>query len=286
MWRRAVQAGGLLAIHSYYNHIQCQEKPAKNANLDFVAVLSGSASSDLTKKVCDDLQIKPILVHATRFSDGEISVQITESIRGKDCFLIQTCAAPVNDNIIELLLTITAARRSGASSVTVITPYFGYKHNRRGLPISTTFHSRFLWSAASDFGKMLSVMGADKIISVDLQSPGEGHESCMFTIPVESMSSTEVFVDYFSHNLDLTPNRNVVFVSCGTENIRRVAKFESSLKTARPDLKIDTSVLLGEDLKSSVGDHLDVLGANVNGADVIIVDEYIGKCYCDCFSLI
>lgn len=113
-------------------------------------------------------------MNVTRFSDGEILIEINESIRGKNCVLIQSCAAPVNDNILEMLLTITAARRSGATTVTVVVPYFGYKHNRRGLPISTTYHSRFLWSAAGDFAKMLEVVGADKVISVDLQRSGEG----------------------------------------------------------------------------------------------------------------
>lgn len=112
-------------------------------------------------------------MNVTRFSDGEISIEINESIRGKDCFIIQTCAEPVNDNILELLLTITAARRSGAAKVTAVIPYFGYVHNRRGLPISTTYHSRFLWSASADFAKMLQTLGADKVISVDLQKAGQ-----------------------------------------------------------------------------------------------------------------
>jgi phosphoribosylpyrophosphate synthetase len=89
----------------------------------------------------------------------EIFIKINESVRGKSCFVIQTCAAPVNDNIMELILTITALKRSGAASVTAIIPYFGYKHNRRGLPMSTTYHSRFLWSAAGDLAKMLQIAG-------------------------------------------------------------------------------------------------------------------------------
>lgn len=119
-----------------------------------VSILSGSANRALSEKVVLHLKRHLSEAEVAKFSDGEIFINIKESMRGKDVFIIQSCAPPVNDSVIELLLTIAAAKRSGASTVTAVIPYFGYKLNRRGLPISTTHHSRFLWSAAADISKM------------------------------------------------------------------------------------------------------------------------------------
>ena len=66
----------------------------------------------------------------SRYNDGEVSVQIDENVRGRHVFILQSCGAPVNDNIIELLLTVSAVKRSSASRVTAVVPYFGYKHHR------------------------------------------------------------------------------------------------------------------------------------------------------------
>lgn len=96
-----------------------------------LVVLSGSANLVLSKQIAELLQTKLLDVTTKRFSDGEINCVINESIRGKDVFIIQTCAAPVNDNVMELLLTVAAARRAGANTVTTVIPYFGYKYHRR-----------------------------------------------------------------------------------------------------------------------------------------------------------
>lgn len=164
--------------------------PQSIRDKDYI-IISGTASKKLANDICDQLGVRLSSANMERFSDGEIFVRFNESLREKDVFIVQTCAPPVNDNVMELLLSVAAAKRSGgmslqfhkcrpmrltdhhdiyllASSVTAVIPYFGYKHNRRGLPISTTHHSRFLWNAAGDLGKMLQVVGVVKVVSVDL----------------------------------------------------------------------------------------------------------------------
>ena len=96
-----------------------------------LVVLSGSANLALSQQIAELLNTPLLDVTTKRFSDGEINCVINESIRGKDVFIIQTCAAPVNDNVMELLLTVAAARRAGANTVTTVIPYFGYKYHRR-----------------------------------------------------------------------------------------------------------------------------------------------------------
>ena len=133
------KAAGLSAITyltAKTSHADASATPAAAhsvvPNYSNVCIIGGTANPALAQQICKYLGVKPANVDVTRFSDGEISVEIKESIRGKDTFIIQSCGMPVNDNILELFLTVTAARRSGASSVTAVVPYFGYRHNRRG----------------------------------------------------------------------------------------------------------------------------------------------------------
>lgn len=145
-------------------------------------------------------------------------------------FIVQTCAAPVNDNIMELLLAITAAKRAGAARVTAVIPYFGYKYHKRGLPISTSYQSRFLWSAAGDLAKMLMAMGVDSVLSVDLQRPGQGHEAsiCDNTVPTETLSSNDVLVDYIVNNIAL--GKRVVVVAANSNCAKKARRFQLSLQ--------------------------------------------------------
>jgi len=269
--------------------------------LDNYAILSGTANKKLTREVCELLGTRPTDMEVTRFSDGEVSCLINESIRGKDVFCVQSCATPVNDSIMELLLAVTAMRRSGAASITAIIPYFGYKfHRKRGLPISTTYDSRFLWNAAGDVAKMLLTVGVDKVVSVDLQRPGQGHEACFFdgTVPVETISTADLFVDHFANTLDLEVP--IVIVSPGTEYVKKAKKILKRLdnhpkvSAARSNAREGTkagqlSLVTFVEMIAADGDGTrptsavsakrgeeGLLGGNsVAGANVIIIDDVV-----------
>lgn len=274
----------------------------KREYMENFAILSGSTNTKLTRDICNLIGTAPADVDVTRYSDGEVSCVINESIRGKDVFCVQSCAAPVNDSIIELLLTVTALRRSGAASITAIIPYFGYKfHRRRGLPISTTYDSRFLWNAAGDVAKMLSIVGVDQVVSVDLQRPGQGHEACFFdgSVPVETISTTDLFVDFFAERLDL--DAPVVIVSPANEYVKKAKKFQKKLKNHarsvahKRDVKVGFAVYLetgqddeqigqGASSSSKSGNvkfkRVDEEGGkrllgDVKGASVIIIDDVV-----------
>jgi ribose-phosphate pyrophosphokinase len=240
-----------------------------------VVILSGTANRKLSDDIAKLLKISLIDAETKRFSDGEINCVINESIRGKDVFIVQTCAAPVNDNIMELLLTVAAARRAGAQNVTTVIPYFGYKYHRRGMPISTTYNSRFLWSAASDLAKMLQTVGVDNVVSVDLQRPGQGHEATFFaeTIPVETINTSQIFTDYFATQIQ-PPLQKVVVVSANSECVKKARKFTQKLKDTSSCEEVDFAVFIGD--ASQKPSANDLLG-DVNGADVIIIDDIIGK---------
>lgn len=249
--------------------------PAKEDEDPDVAIISGSASRDLSIKICEKLGRKLSDVEIKHFSDGEISIVINESMRGKDVFILQSCAPPVNDRIMELLLAVAAAKRAGAQSVTAVIPYFGYRLNRRGLPISSTHHSRFLWSAAADLAKMLMVMGVDKVVSVDLQRPGQGHEACFFhtSLPAETITTHELFVDYFHKELDDSP---LTIVSPNIEFVKKAKKFQQKLQKLRPTQSINYGSFLRSDSDMSFlkGASLELQG-DVKGRDVLLIEDYI-----------
>lgn len=272
-----------------------------------IVILSGSSNPILSSRIVDHLGTSITHMDVHRFSDGEVSCVINESIRGKDVFLIQTCGAPVNDNIMELLLTVTAARRSGANRIVAVVPYFGYKYHKRGLPISSLSHSRFLWSASNDLAKMLQAVGVDAVLSVDLERPGQGHEACFFdcSIPVETLTSVNMyvqthtcmhthsiyslsrthhihtrthtcrFVNYFKNNVTL--NNKVIVVSPNTECVKRAKKFQKKLKqvTGKDILYgafiSHSTVEMG---KKRMKDN-EVIFGDVAGADVIIIDDIV-----------
>lgn len=242
-----------------------------------ISIISGTANRPLSEKIAQSLGRELSDVEIKRFADGEISISINESMRGKDVFILQTCASPVNDSVMELLLSVAAAKRSGATSVTAVIPYFGYKLNRRGLPISTTHHSRFLWSAASDLAKMLLVMGVDKVISVDLQRPGQGHEACFFhqSLPAETITTHDLFTEHFNNTLSRdTP---IVIVSPNTELVKKAKKFQSKLSNLRPSQEIDCAAFLrsDSDLSYLKGAPLELQGDDVRGKDVVLIEDYI-----------
>jgi ribose-phosphate pyrophosphokinase len=258
--------------------IVLETKSIGNDEEDPIAIISGTTSKLLSQKICDQLGKNLSPTDISKFSDGETSISLRDSMRGKDVFVIQTCAAPVNESTMELLLAIGAAKRAGASSVTAIIPYFGYRLNRRGFPISSTHHSRFLWNASFDIAKMLMVLGADKVLSVDLQRPGQNHEACFFknSLPAETISTSDLFIQFFQETLP--KNGSLIIMSPNTELVKKAKKYQSKLRSVRSDLVVDCGAFLRNDAETIPlnASSLEIKG-DVKGKDVILISDYIGK---------
>ena len=254
-------------------------------------IVTGSANVALSKDICNILGTSATPTDVWQFSDGELSCSINETVRGKDIYLIQSFGNPVNDNIMELLLTISALRRSGANNITAVIPYFGYKfHRNRGLPITTPHESRFMWNTAADIAKMLSVCGVDKVISVDLQRAGQNHEACFFEniVPVETVDSTNIFVDYFANTVYHPDNENhkhvqnkVVVLSSNTEFVKKAKRFQRKLQARAKIGKVGYAAFLDDDVNiaishpSTTSDDADRVLGDVDGCDVIIIDDIV-----------
>lgn len=198
--------------------------------LDSLVLVTGTAHPTLAEKVSKEINVPLCNATVTRFADGEVAVQIADNVRGKDIFVIQSCAAPVNDSIMELLLTVSCMRRSDARRIIAVIPYFGYKHHRRGTQLSTKYNSRFLSSGAADFAAMLEALGVDRIIAVDLQRPGQGHEACFFDnlVPVETFLTSDLFIDHLVKNKVL--KEPITVVTPNAEGFKKARNFQQALQ--------------------------------------------------------
>ena len=136
--KQSFMEGELVAQPPFGRTINLQKKILPKtmdatSSLESLVLISGSNHRDLAKEISDLIGKDLSQASISRFSDGEVSIRIDDNIRSKHVFVIQSCGTPVNDSIMELLLTISAARRAGAGRVTAVIPYFGYKHHRRGM---------------------------------------------------------------------------------------------------------------------------------------------------------
>lgn len=150
-------------------------------------IFAGRGSTELARRVCDHLDLPLGAARSEVFPDGEVIVKLDEDVRGRDCYVILSTCQPVNDNLMELLVYIDCLRRASASRVTVVTPYFGYARQDRKdegrVPITAKLVANLITQA-----------GAERVLAIDLHA---AQIQGFFDIPVDHLSATPVFYDYF-----------------------------------------------------------------------------------------
>jgi ribose-phosphate pyrophosphokinase len=216
-------------------------------------VFSGNANPALAKEICEHLQIPLGDIHLTKFSDGELYCQILENVRGKDVFLIQPTCSPVNNNLMELLLMIDAFKRSSATRITPVIPYYGYgrqdRKDKPRVPISSKL-----------VADLLTAAGADRILAMDLHV---GQIQGFFDIPVDHLYAAPVLIEYLK-NLEI-PNLTVVSPDAGgVERARAFAK----------RLDADLAVIDKRRTGPNEAEVLHIVG-HVSGRNIIICDDMI-----------
>lgn len=217
-------------------------------------VFTGNANPDLARRVVRQLHIPLGDAYVGKFSDGEISVEINENVRGKDVFLIQPTCAPTNDNLMELVVMADAFRRSSATRITAVIPYFGYaRQDRRPrsarVPIS-----------AKVVADMLDVVGVNRVLTVDLHAD---QIQGFFDMPVDNIYGSPVLVD------DIQAQRfeNLMIVSPdigGVVRARAVAKA----------LGVDLAIIDKRRPKANVSEVMHIIG-DVEGRTCILVDDMV-----------
>ena len=178
-----------------------------------IKVFSGNANRPLAEEICYHLGTEIGKANVGRFSDGEFNFQLSESVRGEDCFIVQPTCPPVDSNAMELLIMLDAFRRSSAKRITAVIPYYGYarkdRKDRPRVPISSKL-----------MANLISEAGADRVLLFDLHA---GQIQGFFDIPADHLFAAPVLVGHFQA-LEL-PNLTVVAPDAGgVERARAYAK--------------------------------------------------------------
>lgn len=226
-----------------------------DGNYSNIVLLAGTSNPDLADEISELLDIPLIENQVKYFSDGEIYVQILETVRGKDVFYIQGSCPPVNDNFMEMLITIDALRRASAARINVVMPYYGYSRQDRKdkprVPIT-----------AKLVANMLTEAGADRVITIDLHAE---QIQGFFDIPLDRLQAMPLISDYiFKHDFD---RDKLVVVSPDVGSVKRSRALAERI--GAPLAIIDK-----RRPKQNVAEVMNVIG-DVEGMDVIMIDDMV-----------
>ncbi|MDO4894771.1 ribose-phosphate pyrophosphokinase [Moraxella sp.] len=223
--------------------------------MSYMAVFSGSANPKLAQTVADHLNIPLGNADISRFSDGEIAIEIKENVRGKDVFILQPTCVPTNDNLMEIVLLADALRRSSAGRITAVIPYFGYARQDRR-PRSTRVPI-----SAKVVADMLSIAGIDRVVVVDLHSD---QIQGFFDVPVDNLYGTPVLLkDLKQQNYD-----NLMVVSPDVGGVVRARAMAKLLGDA------DLAIIDKRRARANESQVMHIIG-DVSGRDCVIVDDIV-----------
>ncbi|WRA13864.1 ribose-phosphate pyrophosphokinase [Helicobacter pylori] len=216
-------------------------------------IFSGSAHPVFGKEVARHLGVPLSKAVIGKFSDGEINIQISESVRGKDIFIIQPTCVPVNDNLMELLVMVDALRRSSANSITAVLPYFGYaRQDRKAAPrVPIT---------AKMVANLMQEVGIERIITMDLHA---GQIQGFFDVPVDNLYGSIVFRDYIRSKA----LKNPVIASPDVGGVTRARYFANQMG-------LDLIIVDKRREKANESEVMNIIGS-AKERDVILVDDMI-----------
>lgn len=213
-----------------------------------------NSNKPLAEKISQSIGVELGKSSVNKFSDGEIQINIEESIRGSEVFLIQSTSDPVNDNLMELLIMVDALRRASASTINVVIPYYGYARQDRKARSREPITAKLV-------ANMLERAGVDRILALDLHA---AQIQGFFDIPVDHLMGAPLLADYFLENgLD----EDAVVVSPDHGGVTRARKLAEFLKT--PIAIIDK-----RRPKANVAEVMNIIG-DVSGKRAIIIDDMI-----------
>lgn len=220
-------------------------------------VFAGSSHEDLTNKICGHLGIEPGKREIIRFSNENLLVQIEESVREDDVFVVQTSCPPVNEHIMETLILIDALKRASAARITAVLPYFPYvrsdKKDRPRIPITARL-----------MADLLEAAGADRVVTMDLHSP---QIQGFFKIPLDHLQAAPLLAKFVRANVD---TENAIVVASDAGEAKDAAEFARRLN-------LDIAIID----KRRTGHNENAIAANligdVKGKTAILIDDEVAS---------
>ena len=240
-----------------------------------VKIFSGNSNKSLAKKIADKLGLPLGNMEVGKFSDGEVAINIKETVRGCDVFLIQSTSSPVNDNLMELLVMIDACKRASASRITAVIPYFGYARQDRKARARDPITAKLV-------ANLLEKAGADRVLTMDLHS---SQVQGFFDIPVDNLMGMPVLAKYFTRQGFNGENTVVVSPDVGSvaRSRKMAGKFDATLAIVdkrRPRANVMEVMNIIGDAKGKralmLDDMIDTAGTITQGAKAIA--EIGGAC--------
>ena len=217
-------------------------------------VFSGGSNPALAQEICDDIGIPLSRLATSRFSNDNLFVQIKESVREMDVFVIQSLTRPVSDHIMELMITLDALRSASARRITAVIPYYSYARSDKKDAPRISIAGRLI-------ADLLKTAGADRVLTMDLHADSVHG---FFSMPVDHLTAVPTICDYFANTLNLS---RAVVVATDAGGAKRAGRFAKRLNTSMAI--IDKRRISDSDVKQGL-----VVG-NVKGLDAIIFDDEI-----------
>ncbi len=221
--------------------------------MEKVKIFSGNSNKPLALEICTHLGVAPGRSVVKSFSDGEISVDLEESVRGLEVYVVQSTCSPGNHNLMELLIMLDALKRASAQSITAVIPYYGYARQDRKVAPRTPITAKLV-------ADLITVAGATRVLCMDLHA---GQIQGFFNIPVDNLYATPVLLKYIQDNF----HDEVVIVSPDAGGVERARAFAK---------RIESSIAIIDKRRPepNVSEVMNVVG-DVEGKTAILLDDMI-----------
>lgn len=219
-----------------------------------IIVFTGNSNKNLVSSICEKLGIEEGKCEVSTFSDGEIAIDIGVSVRGKDCYIIQSTSSPVNNNLMELLILIDALKRASAGRINAVIPYYGYARQDRKTKAREPITSKLV-------ADLLSKAGADRVVAMDLHA---GQIQGYFDIPVDHLTAVPYLARYFK---DIVEKEDFIVVSPDLGGVTRTRQFAN-------ELNLPIAIIEKRRPKANVSEVMNIIG-DIKGKNAILVDDIV-----------
>lgn len=233
-----------------------------------IKVFTANSNKKLAQDIANIIGVPLGKAEVLTFSDGEISVNINETVRGSDVFVVQSTSTPVNDNLMELLIMIDAFKRASAGRITAVMPYYGYARQDRKAKARDPISAKLI-------ADLIATAGADRVLTMDLHAP---QIQGFFNVPVDHLLGVPILSPYFNEKFE--DKSDVVVVSPDLGSVTRARKFADNLDVPlaivdkrRPKANVCEVMNIIGDIKDKriilVDDMIDTAGTLCNGAKAL-----------------
>ena len=235
-----------------------------------IKIFAANSNPELATKIAEKLELPLGKSSVGKFSDGEVSVNIYETVRGSDVFVIQSTSEPVNDYLMELLIMIDAFKRASAGRITAVIPYMGYARQDRKAKARDPISAKLV-------ADLIAAAGANRVLTIDLHAP---QIQGFFNIPVDHLLGVPVLSTYYAKKFGRN-REDVVIVSPDLGSVTRARNFAQRLNAPiaiidkrRPKANVSEVMNIIGDVKDKnvilVDDMIDTAGTITNGAKALI----------------